>query len=405
MRPLNILLAPSGFHNTLSASAVADCLEAAINVATAGNPPILRKFPLCNYRQDFSRTLQQRYGWTWINMVVMGPYRDRVEAGFWKSNTTDTAFLDVEDINGSKFLPANFDDSTNTTSYGVGQVIQSVLDAGCNRIIVIGGYSIAFDGGAGMLQALGAKLLDANGKEMGAAPGGPELSRLVDIDMSGIHPELRTRGAVRLETVYYSEEVLCGPNGVALGDGPQRDASMEQIEDLTFGLEAFGLAASKILHEVIQEKPRSGISGGLGSGLMLLNSHFLSSLLAADMYFDLPGLIDETPWDLLITGAGYLSTDNELVQPTLDIMKVARDRKVRTIVVVGLAGDGVPADTVINETTTVIQIPGRPQFSAEETQSIISMAVDNCIRTLYLGMSFVEDVKENGVQSDTMDTT
>jgi glycerate kinase len=127
-----------------------------------------------------------------VERSVTGPIGLPVEShlGF-VGEKKKTAVLDMAAAAGLRLVPKNSRDPTVTTTYGVGQLIAEALDAGCTKIIIGCGDSGTSDGGAGMLQALGARLLDADGQELPRAAGGRSLVRLDRIDWDNVHPRLR----------------------------------------------------------------------------------------------------------------------------------------------------------------------------------------------------------------------
>ncbi|NDZ99118.1 glycerate kinase, partial [Streptomyces sp. SID10116] len=149
-------------------------------------------------------------------------------------------------------------------TYGSGELIRAALDAGARRILVGCGDSGTSDGGAGALQALGARLLDLDGREL--PRGGRELTRLNRIDPSGIDPRLADT-EIRVACNPYN--VLCGERGVARVFGPQKGATPAQVEQLAAALEHWAHLLTRDLHvrADLFEGPGTGASGGLGAGL------------------------------------------------------------------------------------------------------------------------------------------
>ena len=188
--PLRILVAPSGFKESLGPEHVADAIEAGIRKVLDGNSVILRKLPLHDGGEGFARALVAAHGGSVSNETVTGPIGVPVEShlGFVYDKT---AVLDMAAAAGLRLVPKGSRDPTVTTTYGVGELIRKALDAGCTKIIIGCGDSGTSDGGAGMLQALGVRLLDAEGNELPKADGGRALSRLDKICWCGVHPRLR----------------------------------------------------------------------------------------------------------------------------------------------------------------------------------------------------------------------
>jgi glycerate kinase len=189
--PLRILVAPSGFKESLGPEQVADAIDAGVRRVLDDRSVIVRKLPLHDGGEGFARALVAAHGGEILEKQVIGPIGDPVSShlGFL-GNDRKTAVLDMAAAAGLRLVPKSARDPTVTTTYGVGQIMKEALDAGSNKIIIGCGDSGTSDGGAGMLQALGVRLLDANGDELPRAAGGRSLLRLDKIDWDGIHPRL-----------------------------------------------------------------------------------------------------------------------------------------------------------------------------------------------------------------------
>jgi glycerate kinase len=303
---------------------VADAIEAGIRTVLDGNFVILRKLPLHDGGEGFARALVATHGGFIIDVPVTGPTRSLVEShlGFIGKDKK-TAVLDMAAAAGLRLVPKDERDPTITTTYGVGELIREALDAGSTKIIIGCGDSGTSDGGAGMLQALGVRLLDAEGEELPKAGGGRSLARLASICWDGVHPRLResagksprphlhtcfnaiTVDKVQIEAVCNVKNVLCGPKGVARVYGPQKGATPEQVDMLAASLERLAQVAQSTLEEDISQAPGSGASGGLGTGLMLLGATLRARAEAINEYFEFDRVF-ENQWDFVITAEGAL---------------------------------------------------------------------------------------------------
>ena len=178
---LNILVAPSGFKESLSPEEVADCIEE--GVLRALPDAKIQKLPLVDGGEGFAATLVRVTGGILHDVVVTGPVGQPVKAhyGILGGSGIRTAVLEMASAAGLRLVPEALRNPINTTSYGVGELIKAALDSGAERILVGCSDSGTNDGGAGMAQALGIRLLDAEWKSIGW--GGGELSSLVRVDL------------------------------------------------------------------------------------------------------------------------------------------------------------------------------------------------------------------------------
>jgi glycerate kinase len=192
-QPLRILVAPSGFKESLGPEQVADAIEAGLRKVLDDKSAIVRKIPLHDGGEGFARALVAAHGGEVVEKWVTGPTGLPIcsHLGLVRENR-DTAVLDMAATAGLRLVPKEARDPTVTTTYGVGQLIREALEMGAKKIIIGCGDSGTSDGGAGMLQALGVRLLDAEGVELPRAAGGGSLLKLHKICCDEIHPRLRS---------------------------------------------------------------------------------------------------------------------------------------------------------------------------------------------------------------------
>lgn len=209
--PLRILIAPSGFKESLGPEQVADAIEAGVRKVLDRNSVILRKLPLHDGGEGFARALVAAHGGVVSEMTVTGPIGVPVAShlGFLGVDQK-TAVLDMAAAAGLRLVPKDSRDPTITTTYGVGELIRKALDAGSTKIIIGCGDSGTSDGGAGMLQALGVRLLDSDGEELPRAGGGQSLTRLDRICWHDVHPRLRKDAGkcIELSSTAYTDELF-----------------------------------------------------------------------------------------------------------------------------------------------------------------------------------------------------
>lgn len=286
---------------------------------------------------------------------------------------------------GLRLVPRTQRDPTVTTTYGVGELIRAALDAGADKILIGCGDSGTSDGGAGMLQALGARLLDKKGNELPRASGGGPLSQLATILMDHMHPGL---GNVKIEAICNTKNVLCGQKGVARVYGPQKGATPGQVQALSHSLETWAAAIAAILQTDIATVPGSGASGGLGSGLLLLGAQLRSRRDAINELFRINEILDQH-WDFVFTAEGGLDLQSAQGKMTVEVARRFRDRNTQVIVLAGIIGEG--ADTLYEEGITAFaSIPKGPISLVQairETESLLKDAAERTMRMIYAGMA------------------
>ena len=258
---MTVLIAPSGFKESLSAEGAADHIAAGV-LRALPHARVL-KAPMADGGEGFTKALVHATHGTLQTLSVTGPVGQPVAAffGFLGGRVCKTAVIEMAAAAGLRLVPRDQRNPMLTTRFGVGQLIRAALDAGAERVLLGCGDSGINDGGACMVQALGARLLDAQGRELG--PGGAELLRLHRIDLTGLDPRL---ARVQLDAAVNWHKVLLGERGVARVFGPQESATHEQVERLDAALQTSARCIARATGREVGSAPGSGASGGLGAG-------------------------------------------------------------------------------------------------------------------------------------------
>ncbi|MGH2598638.1 MAG: glycerate kinase, partial [Dehalococcoidia bacterium] len=223
-----------------------------------------------------------------------------LQASFGLIDGGRTALIEMAEASGLQRLHAGELDPRRASTAGVGDLIRAALDTGARCLLVGIGGSATNDGGAGMAQALGARLLDAGGDDIPA--GGASLRCLARIDVSGLDPRL---GEADVRVASDVRNPLCGPEGASAVFGPQKGADALAVTELD---EALGNYAGRIADDLgvsVADRPGAGAAGGLGAGLMAFLGARLEPgfpLVAAAL--GLRERIAEV--DLVLTGEGRL---------------------------------------------------------------------------------------------------
>ncbi|MCW5889186.1 MAG: glycerate kinase [bacterium] len=174
-----------------------------------------------------------------------------------------TAVVEMAEASGLARLTAAERDPERTTTLGTGELVRAALDGGARTLVVAIGGSATNDGGAGLLAALGARLLDAEDRPL--PPGGAALARLARVDLSGLDPRL---AGVRLRVACDVDNPLCGPHGASRVFGPQKGADPAAVERLDAALARYGAVLARAIGRDVATVAGSGAAGGLGAGLL-----------------------------------------------------------------------------------------------------------------------------------------
>ena len=172
----------------------------------------------------------------------------------------DEAVVELAEVVGLAALGDDLAPLT-ATSRGLGEVIAAALDAGCTQVVVGIGGSASTDGGLGLVQALGARVLDASGAEVG--PGGAGAATVATLDLTDLHPGLAT---ARIEVACDVDNPLTGPDGAAAVYGPQKGADPEQVRELDVALTHWADVVATATGHDHRDDPGAGAAGGVGFG-------------------------------------------------------------------------------------------------------------------------------------------
>jgi len=284
---------------------------------------------------------------------------------------------------GLPLVPVDKRNPLRTTTYGTGQLIHAAMEAGCKRLIIGIGGSATNDGGAGMAEALGAKLLNANGKQI--PRGGRGLGELASIDLTGLHPAI-----AETETVVACDvnNPLTGPDGAAHVYGPQKGATSEMIETLDAHLAHFDAVLTQTLGKSFNDIPGAGAAGGLGTGLMaFLNAELR---LGVDIMIDAVKLKERMKGaSLVITGEGQLDFQTAFGKTPVGVAKVAKAHNIPVIAIAGSIAEGaeVVYDAGIDAMVGILQEPMSLEDAVGEAARLIADTAEQAARLIAIGYS------------------
>ncbi|MGL4573938.1 MAG: glycerate kinase family protein [Burkholderiaceae bacterium] len=390
---LTVLIAPSGFKESLSAREVTDHI--ADGVLRAMPDARILKAPMVDGGEGFTEALVEATGGTMHRLTVTGPVGQPVESffGILGGNGKKTAVIEMAAAAGLRLVPRDQRDPTVTTSFGVGELIKAALDAGAKRILLGCGDSGINDGGAGMVQALGGKLLSASGEEIGR--GGAELVRLAKIDLSKLDPRLQR---TVLDAAVNWHNVLLGERGVARVFGPQKGATPEQVDMLAIALENYAACIKSATGKDIGYANGSGASGGLGAGFAGLLGGTLNPRYEIVMqYLELDSLIAVA--DLVVTAEGSLDGQTPYGKIPAEVAQRAKRRGVPVIALAGTIGKGVAANFEhgIDAFASILKRPCTLEEAIAKAGKLLTRAAEDAVRMISVGISVSHAARRSAV--------
>lgn len=296
----HVLVAPDKFKGSLTAAEVAAAVAAGIEAAR--EVPVV-ELPVAD-GGDGTVDAAVACGFTRVTRSVTGPTGEPVEASYARRG--DTAVVELAEASGLRRLPGGPEPLT-ATSHGTGELVADAVKQGATRVVLGLGGSACTDGGAGLVRALGARLLDAAGDDL--PPGGAALRDLERIDVSG----LLDLSAVEVVVASDVDNPLLGPHGAAAVYGPQKGATPDQVRVLEAALSRLAAVATRT-HGLVgavehDDRPRPmGVAGAPGAGAAGGVGFAALAFLHADIQPGIDYLLDLLGFNDLVRGARLVIT-------------------------------------------------------------------------------------------------
>ena len=330
---MRIVIAPQAFKESLSAREAAEAIERGVRRSLPSAETVL--LPVADGGDDTLQTLVETTGGSFHDAQVTGPVGEPVQARWGVLGDGATAVVEAAQACGMARIPRDHPrDPGRTTTRGVGELLRHALDRGHRRVIVGVGGSATNDGGAGMAQALGVRLLDRSGQELG--PGGAALPALERIDPSGRDPRL---AATTITVAVDVSNPLCGPQGASATYGPQKGATLETVELLDAALARMADVVQRDMGLDVRDLPGAGAAGGMGAGLVA----FLGAALrpGADLVCDAVDVERHASGaDLVIVGEGRLDWQTAFNKAPMAVARRAQRHGVPVLALAGALGPG-----------------------------------------------------------------
>lgn len=275
---------------------------------------------------------------------VTGPLGDPVDAEYGLAFTRDgpLAIVETARASGLALLTDDRRDPLRATTFGTGELILAACEHRPSQLLVCLGGSATNDGGAGMAQALGVRLLDEHGQDLG--PGGEALELLARVDVTGLNRSMR---GVEVTVASDVDNPLTGAHGASVVFGPQKGASPKDAAFLDRALGHFAALIHRDLGIDVRGAPGAGAAGGLGAGLMVfLGARFRPGFDLVAEVLDLPERLERA--DVAVTGEGRFDRQSARGKAPARVLELAREAFCRSVLLAGEIEDGVtpPADHV-----------------------------------------------------------
>ena len=377
---MKIVIAPDSFKGSLTALQVAEAME--VGLRRVFSEAVIEKIPMADGGEGTVQSLVDATGGKILTAQVLDPLGNSIEAEYGVLGDGFTAVIEMAAASGLTLVPPNKRDPCITTTYGTGELIRAALTQGCRKLIIGIGGSATNDGGAGMAQALGAKLLTASGEQI--EPGGGSLAALSAIDLSELDPRI-----TETETVVACDvnNPLTGKQGASHVYGPQKGATREIIEVLDANLAHFDKTVQRDLRKSVGKVPGAGAAGGLGAGLMaFLDASLKSGIEIVTEATQLSKRFAGA--NLVLTGEGQINFQTVFGKTPVGVAKVAKTHDIAVIAIAGSIADSSDGvyDAGIDAMIDIVPEPMALETAIENATTLIETAAERAGRMVATGM-------------------
>ncbi|MFA7502479.1 MAG: glycerate kinase [Anaerovoracaceae bacterium] len=327
---MKYLIATDSFKGSLTSMEAAACMQEGIRRIFPDAD--IRTMPAADGGEGTVASVLAGMSGRAVTETVLDPLGRPVEATYAILDTGE-AVIEMAQASGLLLVDAAERDVLSASTYGTGQLIRKALDMGCHTICIGIGGSATNDAGAGMAQALGARLLDEDGNEL--PPGGGALGQLAKLDCSDLDPRLADTEILVMCDV---NNPLCGPEGASYVYGPQKGATPDMILLLDDNLRHFADVVEKELNISARDIPGAGAAGGLGMGLVCFTGARL--VRGIDAILDLASFDEKlADIDVVLTGEGKLDPQSMRGKVIFGVLERCEKQNVPVIAICGRVTD------------------------------------------------------------------
>lgn len=372
------LCAPDSFKESLTAMEAARAM--AQGIENADHDAEVRCLPMADGGEGTAHALVDATGGSMRAVPVHDPLGRPVEGHFGLLADGTTAVVETAEASGLALLEAKERNPLIASSYGTGELMLAAVRSGAKRIIVGLGGSATNDAGAGLLQALGVRLLDKNGNDL--AHGGAALANLTTIDISTMDPALKN---VAITAACDVTNPLTGPTGASAVFGPQKGASKDDVATLDAALAHFAQVIDSQLGVAVNDVPGAGAAGGIGAALKgFLNAEFRPGIA---IVIEQSGLDAAAQWaDVVFTGEGSIDFQTKFGKTPAGVAETAKRHGKPVIAVAGHIGTGIDELHEVGIDAVFGIAPGAASLSEllADAAANVTRTTEQIVRTLQL---------------------
>ncbi|NLG24229.1 MAG: glycerate kinase [Clostridiales bacterium] len=378
---MEIVAAPDSLKGSLSALDAARLIER--GAARVFPDARVRLCPIADGGEGTARALVLAAGGATERVEVPGPLGAPVwaELGWLDAGA---AVVELAQASGLPLVKPAERDPMAASSFGTGALIARALDRGARSVVIGIGGSATNDGGMGLLRALGARFLTADGTD--APEGGAGLAQVARVELANLHPALQS---AELTVICDVTNPLLGERGATAVYGPQKGATAGQLIQLERGMANYADRLEAALGRPVRDLPGSGAAGGVGAAL--------AGALRARLSPGIDAVLDRVGFDRMLDSADLCVTaegrlDGQSVAFGKAVVGVARRcarRGVPVAVVAGSMGEGARGlyDIADASAITCVNAPMTVEQAMERAGELFLDAAERGLRLVRAGMA------------------
>lgn len=374
---MKIIIAPDSFKGSITAIDAAISIEKGIKHVFPHAETVL--IPVADGGEGTMENLVTVTNGRVIQVEVTGPLGEKIKSNYGVLGDKITCVIEIAQASGLNLVDAEKLNPLKTTTYGTGELIRHALDAGYRKFILALGGSATNDGGTGMLQALGIRLLNKARKEVLGC--GEEIKNIDTISLENFDERIQASHFIIASDV---ENPLIGKNGASYVFGPQKGATKEMVKELDYNLTHWANLVEEETGVSLHELPGAGSAGGLGGAFQ---AFFPSEIKrGGDVvieYAKFETSLKEA--DLVITGEGQVDFQTSFGKTPMGVAQAAKTYEIPTIILAGSVGENIKAlyQYGVISVHSIINQPMSLEKAMEETSILLENAAEQVCRTYF----------------------
>ena len=374
---MKIVIAPDSFKGSLSALEAAKAIEKGVKKARPDAETVL--VPVADGGEGTLDSLVSATDGRKVQVNVKGPLLKTVQAEYGVLGDEKTCVIEMASASGLCLIEPSQLNPFITTTYGTGELIKKALDNGFRKFILAIGGSATNDGGAGMLQALGVKLLDADGQSIRF--GGGALRELAQIDASEFDTRIAESEFLIASDV---QNPLVGRHGASYVFGPQKGATLEMVEQLDQNLEHYADLVEKLTGIRLHEMPGAGAAGGIGGAFQ---AFFPSEMRRGiDIVVEYTGLKEKLIGaECVFTGEGQIDFQTASGKTPMGVAQEAKKHGIPVFALAGSIGQGIDIlyEHGITSVHSIVNGPMALEEAMNRGAELLERTAEQVIRTYF----------------------